>query len=676
MTSRTPRDKSDTVSLFPFLAVLLCTMGALLVLLVVLTQKAQQQAIAEAAAQKSSAAEPQAERPAAGADDHSEIEALAARLDEMRRYQQRLNKLREQAAARLHDEQLRLSHLEEHTRRLEHELAKLQIASQQLEAAAGQRIVDQQQAERESARLRRLVEQTQQELERLREQASSKKSYAIVPYKGPNGTYRRPIYIECRRDGVIIQPEGIRLTANDFLAPFDPGNPLAKALRAARGELNARAAKAGEAEQPDPYPLLVVRPDGIELYAAARQAIESWDASFGYEFINEDWSLEYPAPDPKLARVMQHAVMQGRERLAMLVRAAPRRYGRLGIGGTLGQRGSGGSGQTAGYARGNAGSGGFGDGSHASQESSRYGNTRADGNGAFGADSADGGNFAGSADFASSDGSAAQHGKGQLGTDQQNLGSQTFGQTGDSGDAAGSDAASGQFAASAGGSNQSAGEKSAGTSAAGSAVLAGGGSSNGQAGASAAGASQASLAGASAGETGASAGPSSSGSNGSGTNSGGASANAQASAASSPSLSLASKPQRSPAQSRGKNWTVRNSSLGAVPIRRPIQVVVRDDRLAILPSRHTSESDGAVVSLYQPAEKVMDEFTTALREHMENWGLAGNGLYWRPVLMLNVGPNAKENAERLTRLLDDSGVEVRLLETARKNREDSNHATR
>jgi len=36
MTKRATRDNSSSVGLFPFLAVLLCTMGALLVLLVVL----------------------------------------------------------------------------------------------------------------------------------------------------------------------------------------------------------------------------------------------------------------------------------------------------------------------------------------------------------------------------------------------------------------------------------------------------------------------------------------------------------------------------------------------------------------------------------------------------------------------------------------------------------------
>ena len=56
------------------------------------------------------------------------------------------------------------------------------------------------------------------------------KSYAIVPYQGRQGTSRRPIYIECRANDVILQPEGVKLTIDDFRPPIGPGNPLVAAL--------------------------------------------------------------------------------------------------------------------------------------------------------------------------------------------------------------------------------------------------------------------------------------------------------------------------------------------------------------------------------------------------------------------------------------------------------------
>jgi hypothetical protein len=83
-----------------------------------------------------------------------------------------------------------------------------------------------------------------------------------------------------------------------------------------------------------------------------------------------------------------------------------------------------------------------------------------------------------------------------------------------------------------------------------------------------------------------------------------------------------------------------------------------------------------VISLDQPTEQVLDEFAAALRAHMKDWGLAGNGLYWRPVLQLNIGPQGQQQANRLSRLLEDSGVEIDRPHTAQKDQEVPAHATR
>src|SRR5690606_38341549 len=122
--------------------------------------------------------------------------------------------------------------------------------------------VDQQQAEREKKRLEQLVEETEQQLEKLREESTGNRSYAIVPYTGPHGTHRKPVYIECSGDGVTIQPEGIQFSRSDFSATSWPGNPLAAALRASREYLQDRHGN-GDFSTADAYPLLIVRPSGI-----------------------------------------------------------------------------------------------------------------------------------------------------------------------------------------------------------------------------------------------------------------------------------------------------------------------------------------------------------------------------------------------------------------------------
>src|SRR5690606_31503589 len=152
-------------------------------------------------------------------------------------------------------------------------------------------------------------------------------AYSIIPYEGPNGTHRKPIYIECRADAVLLQPEGIRLLPNDFDEPLGPGNPLASAVRAAREHLAMRRPGHITPEN-EPYPLLLVRPDGIAAYYKARAALESWGSNFGYELIDGDWKLDFPPVDPQLAEVERQAVEIGRANQIRLAQAAPGRYGR------------------------------------------------------------------------------------------------------------------------------------------------------------------------------------------------------------------------------------------------------------------------------------------------------------------------------------------------------------
>ena len=164
------------------------------------------------------------------------------------------------------------------------------------------------------------IAEAQQRLAQAQQAAANRpKSYAIVPYDGPNRTRRRPIYIECRGDAVVLQPENIVFTEADFDEPLGPGNPLAAAIRAAREQMLLQGSvdpqNAGE-----PYPLLLVRPAGIAAYDAALAAMKSWGSEFGYELINDDWQLKYPPPDPNLAKAVAQAIYLARQEHARLDR--------------------------------------------------------------------------------------------------------------------------------------------------------------------------------------------------------------------------------------------------------------------------------------------------------------------------------------------------------------------
>jgi len=625
MTKRATRDNSSSVGLFPFLAVLLCTMGALLVLLVVLAQSAGQRVAAEIR-------QPPIVEPPSHPESAAAVK-LKRQLEEVHQYQQKLQQLREQGESRLHDEQQRLSHLEEHARRLEHELAQLSLAAQQLEATEKNQSVDREQAERELERLQLLIVDTEKQLQELREQASGEHSYAIVPYQGQNGTYRKPIYIECSADGIILQPEGLRFQPTDFADLSWPGNPLAAALRASREYLISQAARAGEPEPTDPYPLILVRPEGITQYLIARRAINSWGSDFGYEFIDGDWKLDFPdLPDPQLARAQLHAVIIARERLARLVQAAPSRFRGIGSGNGMG--------------RGSSNSGGTGSGFEGSPDEGSLarvgGGNSATGNG-------------------TTAGAQAQPAAGESASADDEY---QFGAL--SGDSSQGDAGGANSYAGSPGGQSAAGESASADGATGGTVQ----PYNGQAGGSVAG-----VPADSGGPSGAMSQP------GNPTEAearGSVKGSAKGSTRGSPSLQFTAG-QSSIAESRGSDWAVQRAMRGAVPIRRPIQVVVRNSQIALLPSRHVTrgtEATGVVISLDQPLDRVSHEFVAALKVRIDEWGLAGNGLYWRPVLELHVGPDAGRTASKLMQLLKNSGVEVRLPEKAQAQQGERTNASR
>lgn len=675
MKSRSANAQSDAVGLFPFLAVLLCTMGALLVLLVILAQRAGE-SLAERA--DASAASPALDKPATEPQESSEAEDtplltnLAEQLEQVDSLQRQLNQKREQIRNQLARQRQLLSNSEEQTRRLEHELARLMIAHEQLKQAEQEANVDQAQANRETKRLKELIEEREKELETLREENSGRKAYAIVPYKGPNGTHHPPICIECVKDALILQPEGIRIEAQDLIDPTWARNPLAAVIRATSEHINQRDAAAGDTARVEAYPYFLIRPEGQYLFYLAQKGVQQWGGNYGYDYVSEDASLDYPSlPDPQLAKTQQHAISVARDQLAHRVLSAPGRFKQaagsfkrrglnVSFGGMLDETGAGGGYGTAqGQSYSPAGYGPQG------TPPESLGSPPGSGNGTGGFAANAGGGRGEAAAHDQAPGSPAEAGYGRLEGGNRGPGGESG--VGDRYASTGSDSAG------AGGSGDSEHGTTGGSP--------GGTSPTGQA----AGGSQSS---ASQGSQGASATATSSGASGSpssmasaGANAGQAMTGSAQAENSSPAAEMSSNSAEgqftSIAEQRGSNWAVEQATRNSLPIRRTIQVIVRRDRIALLPSRHGmdgAEATGRLIMLDQSPEAISEEFVAALRERVEGWGLAGNGLFWRPVLKLHIGPDARHTTEQVMRLLDDSGVEVTVPQTAQDPRGDRTHA--
>ncbi|MBI85574.1 MAG: hypothetical protein CMJ81_20465 [Planctomycetaceae bacterium] len=505
-------------------------MGALVVLLVILVQQARIEAHGITDQTEMSRAEAETQR-------QLEREDLEWRLEVLQNA--RLQKQKE-----LERERLRLSGLEDHIRRVREELGTLRQAAQAMQQPLDSRFVEQEDRRRRLDELQRTIVQRRQELEKAEQEFRHHRprSFSIVAYQGPQGTLRRPVFIECLPDRVVLQPEAIVLTKKDFQPPLGPGNPLAAALRATREYLAEQGHLKGVGE---PYPLLVVRPHSSRAYTAARRAMKSWDAEFGYELIDNDMQLKYPPADPELAERLERTVTEARRRRVFLARAAPSRY---------------------------RGSGGRGVGSElvASQHG---GFVRRDGG--SGSVLGDGWGEQGDGDLQDSTGE-----EGQLSESQQSGGND------------GSEA---------------------------------GGQESLQIG------SQAAASGVSAQQAPA-----------------GAETNHQKNSISTKSL----------AQSRGVNWGLPNSSRRAIAFTRPIRISCYLDRL-VLHSEKGEPVPPRIIKFGDSTRASIDQFVSHVWSHMDRWGIAGAGSYWKPVLMVEVADDAEQRFLELKSLLDSSGIEVR-----------------
>ncbi|MDP6720414.1 MAG: hypothetical protein QGF59_17255, partial [Pirellulaceae bacterium] len=445
---------------------------------------------------------------------------LNEELEEHQWKQQVLAEQRPEMIDKLAAHRAELSHLEDHILKLKQEADQLQQQLKDLQEIDSVRKEDQGALKAELAKLLDEIERAVDELNKARTEAAEKpKSYSLILYKGPNGTARRPIYIECTRRSVTLQPEGIVLKRGDFLAPLVPGNPLDAALLAVREYLVRSGAVTKDGE---PYPLLIVRPNGTEAYAMARAAMKSWDDEFGYELIDDKLNLKYQDADPVLAKTIRDAVELARRRQAALVQAQPSRFATSGLGGSK-------SDDSPVVLRPRPGGGGFVREGGAGQDPFFDSESKRDG-------------FTGGGTTQSNEENPL---RGSANNQNHPDNREFFGPSPKFGAPSDSSPGGTPSPASVGGSKNCL------------------------------------------------------------------------------------------AESRGKNWGLKNYSNNATAYTRPIRVVCYGDRIELIPQRATGERP-YVTRLQGDTVAAIDEFVSNTWKHMQGWGIAGRSAYWKPILSVEV----------------------------------------
>jgi len=123
--------------------------------------------------------------------------------------------------------------------------------------------------------------------------ASRRSGFAVLPYKGPNGTWRRPIVLECTSGGVKLQPQGLNFTMLELSPYLHPrSSPFVRAV--AHELLHIQSSDTPDGAPVVPYLVFLVRPDGIRPYYEARSRLEPLGIAFGYELIEQELSVDIP----------------------------------------------------------------------------------------------------------------------------------------------------------------------------------------------------------------------------------------------------------------------------------------------------------------------------------------------------------------------------------------------
>ena len=350
--SRRPSRSNLTVSLFPFLAVLVCAMGALIFLLIVTTQM-----IGDESAPKKNVVEVKAPEPTPAPSPFIEVTPYKLpdreTLDAAPEFVVVLPQVEPPPEPKLIPPPITVPDPNIKLRRqiadlkIKQKRRRQQLAEQSAELLAAQRALDaarqdhkQQQAaldelqadqsrvgnedqkiQAERKRLLLKIRKTEEYLEELENRrATTPSKYALIPYDGRQGTTRRPIFVECTKKGIRFLPENVFLGPSQLEGFTDGYNPLLAGVRALNDHWTRLAHAPNALSAEEPYVMLIVRPEGSVTYYLARKFLTEWQEPYGYELIEEDFAWELPPADPQARQVLRQAIAESLKNRSDVIR--------------------------------------------------------------------------------------------------------------------------------------------------------------------------------------------------------------------------------------------------------------------------------------------------------------------------------------------------------------------
>ena len=334
---------ANPVTLFPFLAVLMCTIGALVLLLVVISAQIRGSAVQQFVAEHQKKAEPVrpvaepspvVEEPVA-VQEPIRVEPIVVDVQEPEpadppvaripppipasdEQLATIETLKSQAVAlksTFADAVEEIDGLSQKRSALDRQLKAVVAQEADLKKSLQQAVAVSTAAGRQLAGLNvenrqiiELLEQSDELIKSERKRVSTPR-HSLIPYDGQTGTIRKPIVIECAAGTIRFEAEDVELDVKR-LEEYPPGvNPLVAGIQtlfAYWTEQTRAAGRSGVAARP--YALLIVRPSGAKQFQLARVLLQPLVGDYGYEFVEESFAYDVPATTDEAARKCREAV--------------------------------------------------------------------------------------------------------------------------------------------------------------------------------------------------------------------------------------------------------------------------------------------------------------------------------------------------------------------------------
>ena len=119
--------------------------------------------------------------------------------------------------------------------------------------------------------------------------------------------------------------------------------------------------------------------------------------------------------------------------------------------------------------------------------------------------------------------------------------------------------------------------------------------------------------------------------------------------------------------SAGHGWAASRAEGKATPVSRPINIVALKDRWLLRSDVEPGKFE-ANLTMEEGPQKAGEQLALAMRKRVDSWGIAVVGGYWSPSLTIEAASDAQQSVARLERLLEGSGVEIKVVPLTLPNR--------